>query len=107
MFLRYSPRKIEDSFLLIVISPLALGENPTTSGRKLEPWKQDGRKIRTSGKSFERRPATKRISADASSFRKSAEVDELFKSLIKIVSDDTIVDATTFNEKFLHSGQLI
>jgi len=43
----------------------------------------------------------------ASSFRKSAEVDELFKSQIKIVSDDTIVDATTFNEKFLHSGQLI
>ena len=43
----------------------------------------------------------------ASSFRKDVEVDELFKSQIKIVSDDTIVDAKTFNEKFLHSGQLI
>ena len=43
----------------------------------------------------------------ASSFRKSVEVDELFKSQIKIVSDDTIVDAKTLNEKFLHSGQLI
>lgn len=43
----------------------------------------------------------------ASSFRKSVEVDELFKSQLKIVSDDTIVDAKTFNEKFLQSGQLI
>ena len=43
----------------------------------------------------------------ASSFRKSAEVDELFKSAIRMVSDETIVDGKTFNEKFLHSGQLI
>lgn len=43
----------------------------------------------------------------ASSFRKNVEVDELFKSQIQIVSDDTIVDAKSFNEKFLLSGQLI
>lgn len=43
----------------------------------------------------------------ASSFRKDVEVDELFKSQIKIVSDDTIVDAKSFNEKFLQSGHLI
>ena len=43
----------------------------------------------------------------ASSFRKSVEVDELFKSQIKIVSDDTIADAKTLNERFLHSGELI
>ena len=43
----------------------------------------------------------------ASSFRKAVEVDELFKAQMKMVSDERIVDEKTFNEKFLHSGQLI
>ena len=43
----------------------------------------------------------------ASSFRKDVEVDEIFTSQIKIVFDDTIVDAKSFNEKFSQSGHLI
>lgn len=43
----------------------------------------------------------------ASSFRKSAEVDELVKSQMQMVSDETIVDEKTFNEKFTQSWLLI
>lgn len=45
--------------------------------------------------------------AFASGFRKTVEVNELLKSQVQIVSDDTVVDEKLFNEKFLHVLQLV
>jgi hypothetical protein len=43
----------------------------------------------------------------ASSFRKTVEANELIKSQMQMVSDETIVDEKTFNERMLHSWDLI
>jgi hypothetical protein len=43
----------------------------------------------------------------ASSFRKSAEAAGMVKSQMEMVSDETVVDAKSFNEKLLHSWRLI
>ena len=43
----------------------------------------------------------------ASGFRKTVEVNELIKSQMQMVSDETVVDQKSFNEKFSHSWQLI
>ena len=43
----------------------------------------------------------------ASSFRKSVEANELIKSQMQMVSDESIVDEKIFNERFLHSWELV
>ena len=43
----------------------------------------------------------------ASAFRKAVAVNELFKSQMQMVSDETVVDGKILNEKFFHSAQLI
>lgn len=43
----------------------------------------------------------------ASGFRKTVEVNEILKSLMQTVFDETVVSERTFNEKFSHSWELI
>ena len=43
----------------------------------------------------------------ASSFRKTVEANELIKSQMQMVSDETIVDEKIFNERLLHSWDLV
>jgi hypothetical protein len=43
----------------------------------------------------------------ASGFRKSAEGNDLIKSQMQMVSDETVLDQKIFNERLLHSWQLI
>ena len=43
----------------------------------------------------------------ASSFRKSVEANGIVKSQMQMVSDETVVDAKTFEEKIVHSWRLI
>lgn len=43
----------------------------------------------------------------ASALRKSAEVNEIFKSLMQIVSDETVVEQETFNQRFLDIAQQV
>ena len=47
------------------------------------------------------------LTAFASGFRKTVEVNELLKSQMQIVSDDNVKDEKLFNEKFLHLLQLM
>ena len=49
----------------------------------------------------------KGVALIAASYRRSAEMKQLFKELLVLPSDPTITDATTFNQKFLHFHQLI
>lgn len=43
----------------------------------------------------------------ASSFRKSVEANGIVKSQMQMVSDETVIDAKTFEEKIVHSWRLI
>ena len=43
----------------------------------------------------------------ASSFRKTAEINELLKSPLQMVSDEKVVDAKILNQQLLHSWRLI
>lgn len=43
----------------------------------------------------------------ASSFRKSMEIEQLFKTQAQLASDQTITDAKALNEKFAYYNQLI
>ena len=43
----------------------------------------------------------------AASFRKSVEIEQMLKQQALLVSDQTITDAKTFNEKFVHINELI
>jgi hypothetical protein len=47
------------------------------------------------------------FSSFASAFRKTVEINEILKSQMQMVSDDTIVDQQTFNDRFLHSWEII
>ena len=49
----------------------------------------------------------KAVGIIAASYRKSVEMDQLYKDLMLLPSDPTITDATAFNEKFLHIHQVI
>lgn len=43
----------------------------------------------------------------AASFRKSGEIEQMFKAQAQLASDPTITDAKAFNEKFAYFNQLI
>jgi hypothetical protein len=45
------------------------------------------------------------LTSIASALRKSAEVNDIIKSQMQMVSDETIVEQRLFNEKFLNSWQ--
>jgi hypothetical protein len=47
------------------------------------------------------------LASIAAALRKSAEVNDAFKSQMEMVSDETVVEQKTFNERFLSAGQLI
>ena len=47
------------------------------------------------------------LTSIAAALRKSAEVNEIFKSLMQIVSDETVVEQKTFNERFLNVAQQV
>ena len=47
------------------------------------------------------------LTSIASALRKSAEVNEIFKSLMQIVSDETVVEQKTFNQRFLNTAQQV
>ena len=49
----------------------------------------------------------KGVALIAASYRRSAEMKQLFKELLLLPSDPTITDTAAFNEKFLHIHQLI
>jgi hypothetical protein len=47
------------------------------------------------------------LAAIAASFRKSGEIEQLFKAQAQLPSDRTITDANAFNEKFAYFNKLI
>jgi|RhiMethySRZTD1v2_1073278.scaffolds.fasta_scaffold03686_14 hypothetical protein len=49
----------------------------------------------------------KGMTSFAAGFRKNVEMNEILKSQMQMVSDQRIVDPRIFNEKFLHSGNLM
>ena len=49
----------------------------------------------------------KGVALIAASFRKSVEIEQMLKQQALLVSDQTITDAKTFNEKFVHINELI
>jgi uncharacterized protein (DUF4415 family) len=49
----------------------------------------------------------KGLSLMVASFRKSIEIEQMFKAQAQLASDETITDAKTFNEKFSHFDELI
>ena len=49
----------------------------------------------------------KGLATIAASFRKSIEIEELFKAQAQLASDRTITDAKAFNEKFAYFSELI
>ena len=47
------------------------------------------------------------ITSFASGFRKTVELNDILKSLMQTVSDETVADEKTLNEKFSHSWDLV
>ena len=47
------------------------------------------------------------LTSIASALRKSAEVNEIFKSLMQIVFDETVVEPKIFNQRFLDTAQQV
>ena len=47
------------------------------------------------------------LTSIASALRKSAEVNVIFKSLMQIVSDETVVEQKIFNQRFLDTAQQV
>ena len=68
---------------------------------------QAAEKFEESSRLWTKEQNRKGVALIAASYRRSAEMKQLFKELLVLPSDPTITDATTFNQKFLHIHQLI
>jgi len=64
-------------------------------------------KIEEASRLMSRVQDRKGVALIAASFRKSVEIEQLFKQQALLLSDPTITDAKTFNEKFVHMNELV